>query len=243
VQLPGEPPNKFPQLVRKLVKDLKACCPTLGKVKLAKILARAGLHLAASTVGRMLKENGGQSVRTPPKDESPAGGEGDGPVVTAKRRNHVWHVDLTVVPTGPGLYCPWLPRALPQRWPFVYWVAVVVDHFSRRVMGCAGLPGPRDRAGKGHAEVHYLRPRAAVRQLGIPGLVQAQGNQAAALRRGGPARFNRCGGAVHSYAQMPVALPAPDPLSARGVSARARYRNRLVQRPSAAHDARRSHAG
>jgi putative transposase len=139
VQLPGEPPNKFPQLVSKLVKDLKACCPPLGKVKLAQILARAGLHLAASTVGRMLKENGGQSVRTPPKDESPAGGEGDGSVVTAKRRNHVWHVDLTVVPTGPGLYCPWLPRALPQRWPFVYWVAAVVDHFSRRVMGSTAL--------------------------------------------------------------------------------------------------------
>jgi hypothetical protein len=32
---------------------------------------------------------------------------------------------------------PWLPFALPQRWPFCWWLAVVVDHFSRRVMGIA----------------------------------------------------------------------------------------------------------
>ena len=24
---------------------------------------------------------------------------------------------------------------LPQRWPFCWWVAVVVDHFSRRLLG------------------------------------------------------------------------------------------------------------
>ncbi|MBN2293715.1 MAG: transposase [Pirellulales bacterium] len=29
----------------------------------------------------------------------------------------------------------WLPFALPQCWPFCYWVAVAVDHFSRRAMG------------------------------------------------------------------------------------------------------------
>ncbi len=29
----------------------------------------------------------------------------------------------------------WLPFALPQSWPFCWWVAVAVDHFSRRVMG------------------------------------------------------------------------------------------------------------
>jgi hypothetical protein len=35
---------------------LKTLCPTLGKVKIAQILARAGLHLGATTVGRILKE-------------------------------------------------------------------------------------------------------------------------------------------------------------------------------------------
>ena len=56
-------------------------------------------------------------------------------MVTAKRINHVWHVDLTVVPIGNGFWVPWLPFSLPQYWPFCWWVAVVVDHFSRRAMG------------------------------------------------------------------------------------------------------------
>jgi hypothetical protein len=51
----------------------------------------------------------------------------------------VWHVDLTVAPTGVGFWVPWLPLALPQQWPFRWWVAVVVDHFSHRAMGCAAF--------------------------------------------------------------------------------------------------------
>ena len=35
-------------------------------------------------------------------------------VVTAEYPEQVWHVDLTVVPTGPGLWAPWIPFALPQ---------------------------------------------------------------------------------------------------------------------------------
>jgi len=57
--------------------------------------------------------------------------------VTAKRPNHVWHVDLTTMPIGAGFWVPWLPFSLPQRWPFCWWLAVVVDHYSRRVMGFA----------------------------------------------------------------------------------------------------------
>ena len=39
------------------------------------------------------------------------------------------------VPIVSGFWVPWTPLSLPQRWPFCWWVAVVVDHFSRRVMG------------------------------------------------------------------------------------------------------------
>ena len=53
-QLP-EPVNRFPDFVRYIVRRLKALCPTLGKVGIARILARAGLHLAATTVGQILK--------------------------------------------------------------------------------------------------------------------------------------------------------------------------------------------
>jgi hypothetical protein len=36
-----------------------------------------------------------------------------------------------------GFWCSWLPWALPQRWPSCWWIAVAVDHCSRRVMGFA----------------------------------------------------------------------------------------------------------
>ena len=55
VRMP-EPVNKFPDFVRYIVQRLKRLCPTLGKVKIAQTLARAGLHLGSSTVGRILKE-------------------------------------------------------------------------------------------------------------------------------------------------------------------------------------------
>ncbi len=124
-----QPVNRFPDLVRYVVQQLKALCPTMGKRMLARVLARAGLHVGTTTVGRILKEK-----PVPPPTETEQA-EATGRVVTAKRPDHVWHIDLTVVPTGTGMWCSWLPFALPQRWPFAWWVLVAVDHFSRRVMG------------------------------------------------------------------------------------------------------------
>ena len=125
-----QPVNKFPEFVRYIVQRLKTLCPTMGKVKIAQTLARAGLHLGATTVGRMLKEKPclGPSATAPELTSEQR-------IVTAKYANHVWHVDLTVVPTGSGFWTSWLPFALPQCWPFAWWVGVVIDHFSRRVMG------------------------------------------------------------------------------------------------------------
>jgi len=132
VRLP-EPVNKFPDFVGYLVRRLKILCPTLGKVKIAQILARAGLHLAPTTVRRMLRET------RPPKpcpslQTSPR-------TVTARKPNDLWHVDLTTVPTALGFWTSWIPFALPQVWPFCWWLAVAVDHCSRRVMGFAVFPG------------------------------------------------------------------------------------------------------
>jgi len=42
-----------------------------------------------------------------------------------------------VVPTASGFWASFLPFGLPQRWPFCWWVAVVVDLYSRRLMGLA----------------------------------------------------------------------------------------------------------
>ena len=55
-------------------------------------------------------------------------------MVTTRYPHHLWHVDMTVVPIGAGLWVPWLPFALPNVWPFSWKVAVVLDHFSRAVV-------------------------------------------------------------------------------------------------------------
>ncbi len=123
------PINRFPAFVRYAVQRLKTLCPNMGKVKIAQTLSRAGLHLGATTVGRMLREDAA------PKPRPKVNAQATGRVVTAKYRDQVWHIDLTAVPTGKGFWVPWLPFALPQQFPFCWWVGVVVDHFSRRVMG------------------------------------------------------------------------------------------------------------
>jgi transposase InsO family protein len=123
-----QPVNKFPDLVRYIVRRLKLLCPRLGKVKIAEILCRAGLHLAPTTVGRMLKQ---EEVFPEPV----AAAVRVGPVVTGKFPNHIWHIDLSAVPTRLGFWVPWSPRSAPLEWPFCFWIAVVLDHFSRRVQG------------------------------------------------------------------------------------------------------------
>jgi len=128
VRLP-EPVNKFPEFIAYIVNRLQTLCPTLGKVKMAQILARAGLHLGPTTVRRMQRDTRWPEPR---KVLQPAPR-----IVTARKPNHLWHVDLTTVPTALGFWTSLVPFALPQVWPFCWWLAVVVDHFSRRVMGFA----------------------------------------------------------------------------------------------------------
>jgi putative transposase len=125
----AEPANRFPELVGHLAQRLKALCPKMGTRRIAGVLARAGLHLGATTVRRKLKP----APKPTPMTNRPSTPR----AVTAKSPNHVWHLDLTMVPTIGGFWIPWLPFALPQRWPFCWWVAVVVDHFSRRAIGSA----------------------------------------------------------------------------------------------------------
>jgi transposase InsO family protein len=99
----------------------------MGKRRIARVLAQAGLHLGATTVRRRLQPS--------PKPPSKSKKQSVLRTVTAKGSNHVWHLDFTPVPTAGGFWISWLPFALPQRWPFCWWVAVVIDHFSRRALG------------------------------------------------------------------------------------------------------------
>jgi hypothetical protein len=47
----------------------------------------------------------------------------------------VAHVDLTVVPTVLGGFWSSITGALPTIFPFCWWLVVLQDHFSRRIMG------------------------------------------------------------------------------------------------------------
>ncbi len=158
------PAKKFPEFVRYAVQCLKTLCPTLGKKKLAEVLARAGLHLGATTIGRIRKEKPkpaapvrrgspdlaeGTTAGLPRVSETcgqvPVAWSGDRPqrrVVTAKRPNHVWHVDLTAVPILGGMWAAWPPFSFLQHLPLCWWLAVVVDHYSRRIMGFAVFRSP-----------------------------------------------------------------------------------------------------
>jgi putative transposase len=194
VRLPV-PVNRFPDFVRYLVRRLRVLCPSLGKVKIAQVLARAGLHLAPTTVRRMV-----QAPRRPkPRIASPASGR----VLTARHPNHVWHVDLTTVPTALGFWIPWVPFARAQVWPFCWWVALVVDHFSRRVMGFAVFRGePSSAAIRGFLEGAFSKagqpPRHLVSDQGVQ--LTAKAFQRWCRRRGIQHRF----GAVGKYGSLAV---------------------------------------
>ena len=122
-----EPVNKFPEFVSHAVRRLKTICPSMGKVKIAQTLARAGLHLGSSTVGRMLKEQ----PKPPSEPETARRRETK---IGANYPDHVYHIDLTAVPIKSGFWAPWFPGSLPQRWPFCWWVLAVLDHLSRRIV-------------------------------------------------------------------------------------------------------------
>ena len=138
--------NKFSELVGYVVRRLKALCPAMSRVRMAWVLARAGLHLGPTTVRRMLR------APRPPKPDLAA--EPASRRIIARRPNDLWHVDLTTVPTGLGFWISWSPFALPQTWPFCWWVGVAIDHCSRRVMaGFAVYRGqPSSRAVRGFLE-------------------------------------------------------------------------------------------
>ena len=125
-----EPVNRYPDFVRHLVRQLKRLFPRMGTERMAQVLGRAGLCLGATTIRRMIRERGG------PEPDADATVRRRRRVV-ARYPGHTWHVDLTAVPTRAGFWVPWFPFSLPQRWPFCWWVAVVVDQVSRVFVGYA----------------------------------------------------------------------------------------------------------
>ncbi len=197
VRLPV-PVNRYPELVRELVRQLRATLPTMGKVRIAQMLARVGLHLAPTTVRRLARERS-----KPPRAPDPsrvsrdreAAALGKARRVTSRHPHHLWHADLTIVPTALGCWVPWIPQAMLQCWPFCWWVGIVLDHYSRAVVAT----GVFSKQPTGQ-EVCWLLGRA-VRRAGTPPrhLVTDQGPQftdvylAWCKRRGIRPRFGAVG--------------------------------------------------
>jgi len=132
------PVNRFPLFVRDIIRRLKATVPAIGTARIAGMLARAGLHVARTTVRRFLKAR----RRSPAPDASgtPAAtpdAAGKKPRIISRGPDHTWLADLTTMPTAAGFWAPWIPCAALQRWPFCWWMVVVIDHFSRAVVGHA----------------------------------------------------------------------------------------------------------
>ncbi len=136
------PVNKFPDFVAAMVIKLKTLFPMMGRRRIAGFLARAGLHIAPTTVRRMLNR---KPAAEPPAPTTCAENP-DKPsssvkprTVTANYPNHVWGIDTTAVPTSAGFWASWLPSSFAQSWPFCWWVSVVIDHWSRHSLGLAAF--------------------------------------------------------------------------------------------------------
>jgi transposase InsO family protein len=133
----SRPVNRFPDFLADIVGRIKATFPLLGTQRIANILARAGLHVARTTVRRLLKHR----ARPPapaPADAAVAEEQPSAPRrIISRGPNHTWLVDLTIMPTAAGFWVPWLPFAIVQRWPFCWWIVAVIDHFSRTAVGHA----------------------------------------------------------------------------------------------------------
>ena len=87
------------ELVEEMTQRLKALSPSLGGKKVTQILAKEGLHLALSTVKRMLR-----GAAKPPKDGKgkkqralPGGAAAEAEVlrrITSKQPGHIWLCDI-----------------------------------------------------------------------------------------------------------------------------------------------------
>ena len=135
------PVNRFPDYVRNVIVMLKATQPSMSCQRIADSLCRIALHISDRTVRRMLREAPTPSLAAV-RNDALSGSETRhaARTVTAREPGHVWNIDITVMPIFGGFWLPWLPYALPDRWPFCWHIVVVLDHFSRAVVCATAFP-------------------------------------------------------------------------------------------------------
>ena len=203
------PVNRFPDFVAALVQELKRTVPTMGTRRIANTLARAGLQLAKTSVERLAGRklpapSTPPAVPTTTGEEKEPASRASGRIVTARFAHHVWHVDITTMPTVGGFWTPWWPFSLPTCWPFCWHIVVVVDHFSR---------APVARG------VFKQQPTAdevcAVLDRGVGSPVALLDTSSATRATSSPARPTTPGarGEAPSRASAPSASTAPSPSS------------------------------
>lgn len=126
------PLNTYPEFVTHIVQKLKLLCPAFGYRRIARVLSREGLHLGTSTVRRMIRR-----VVAPAPEPARSGRTRPNRRVIARYAHHAWHCDLTTVPTSMGIWTSAAPFSLALRWPFCWWLVVVADQFSARILSLA----------------------------------------------------------------------------------------------------------
>ena len=139
------PVNKYPDALKFLVQKFKVLVPAFGKKKIAAFFLRAGVNLSAASVGRFLKDL--PSEMPDPIDDGTLEKEEKVSKITSHHPNHTWLIDLSAVPICGGFCVSWLPNSLRQSWPFCWWIAIIIDHFSRKIIGFAvfhELPESKD---------------------------------------------------------------------------------------------------
>jgi transposase InsO family protein len=133
VKIPA-PWNKYPDFLKHITQVLKTLVPRMGKKKIAEYFTRSGLYLSATSIGRYLKS---EPVKPDKTDSASIQSDEKEKTIKSKHPNHIWTLDLTTVPTCGGFWTSWIPNALPQVWPFCWWILLIVDHFSRKSIGFA----------------------------------------------------------------------------------------------------------
>jgi transposase-like protein len=134
-----KPVNTFPAFVSDIILRLEQLAPTMGKLRVAQTLARAGLHISASTIKRIKARGRPERPDAEARMSADEGAKRSTPGIIAPRPNHTWVVDLTLVPTRAGFWVPWIPLTIMQCMPFAWWVALVIDQHSKRVVGFAAF--------------------------------------------------------------------------------------------------------
>lgn len=133
VEGPTSPVNKFPDYVRLVALTLKRTFPHLGHRKIAEMLAQTGLALAATTVRRFLARP--QKPQRPPTTfKDLLKNKPDSTQLVARYPGHIWHCDITSIPTDCGAFFSWWPTCFPRAFPKTRSVVAVIDSFSREIL-------------------------------------------------------------------------------------------------------------